>query len=575
MSVNRKDYVTPIKRPAPAVAPPVASLISKPDDYTDDEWSNITRALDFAHQQLTHRMSRKNAAAGWEYAGLSRPSGENTKLYTDAKPFSVSRIPGQGPEEFVKSIAHHSHPHIVEIKQAAHTLKMPVPLSRADLIPREGFRGITSVEPEGGMGWAIHGRTGRGGMKSQPPKEIRLMAGRHAEEAARRAGATHEVPLSMLGNVPEEYDGNISSAHSAAALASGLAMKRLGQLERFGYRAGTPEQKEMLRTLMKPTGAAMHAYLDTVEPWAKDNDIEIKRAEGGEVRGNEAFNHPDLTAHQNKVVEMWRNGYKSEDIADEMNNDSSCISSTLHEARKKLGADVVPIGKAPGASSPYSNDDLAKMHAALVTSGHPPSDARDIMSERTGIRARTIYQRLYYHRKARAGGGRVDRAPTEAQKEAGNYRKEHVRFQGLDISIENKKGSTRSGIGAGGKRWSCKLPADYGYIKGTLGADGDHVDVYLGPDKASGLVVVINQKHLGSGKFDEHKVMLGFPSETDAVGCYVRAFSDGNGMKRIASVETISMDTFRNWLARGNTEKPAKSNHMVSHALKIAKGLHG
>lgn len=173
-------------------------------------------------------------------------------------------------------------------------------------------------------------------------------------------------------------------------------------------------------------------------------------------------------------------------------------------------------------------------------------------------------------RVARMLGGSINHEPTEAQKEAGNYKKEHLWFQGLDISIENKKGSVRSGIGPDGKRWSCRLPADYGYVKGTMGADGDHVDVYLGPDRDSKQVFVINQRDHKTHRFDEHKAMLGFHNERDAVKCYREAFSDGHGMERIASVEPISIDGFKRWLKTGETTKAAKSSSMVDHALGLA-----
>ncbi|MBD3624791.1 MAG: hypothetical protein HUJ24_05310 [Rhodobacteraceae bacterium] len=38
-----------------------------------------------------------------------------------------------------------------------------------------------------------------------------------------------------------------------------------------------------------------------------------------------------------------------------------------------------------------------------------------------------------------AAAAQADTNPTDAQKEAGNYRKGHVTVQGLDISIENAK----------------------------------------------------------------------------------------------------------------------------------------
>ena len=173
-------------------------------------------------------------------------------------------------------------------------------------------------------------------------------------------------------------------------------------------------------------------------------------------------------------------------------------------------------------------------------------------------------------REGRASGGEVNHNPTEAQKAAGNYKKEHIWFDGLNISIENKKGSTRSGVDANGKRWSCRLPADYGYVKGTMGADGDHVDVYLGPNRNSKQVFIINQRDHRSGKFDEHKAMLGFDSERDAVKCYRDAFSDGMGMARLGSIEPVSLDAFKRWLRTGQTTKIAKSPAIIQHALGLA-----
>lgn len=162
----------------------------------------------------------------------------------------------------------------------------------------------------------------------------------------------------------------------------------------------------------------------------------------------------------------------------------------------------------------------------------------------------------------------VDHNPSEAQKVAGNYRKEHIRFQGLPITIENKRGSTRRGTNSNGKSWSCVLPADYGYIKRTEGADGDHVDVYVGPDPNSKQVFIVNQHEL-RGKFDEHKILLGFDSERGAVDTYCRAFSDGKGRERIGSVETVSMDTFKHWLENGRTDKCAGSRSIIDAALGL------
>lgn len=169
----------------------------------------------------------------------------------------------------------------------------------------------------------------------------------------------------------------------------------------------------------------------------------------------------------------------------------------------------------------------------------------------------------------RAAGGAVNHNhnPSEAQKKAGNYAKTHKFFQGLDITIENLKGKPRTGIGRDGKKWSVTMPASYGYLKRTEGADGDHVDVYLGPNEKSDQVFVVDQKDAETGKFDEHKCMLGFNNEAEARRTYRAGFSDGKD--RIKHMRRMSMAEFRQWLDKGDTSKQIK-NYATGGAVKRA-----
>lgn len=146
--------------------------------------------------------------------------------------------------------------------------------------------------------------------------------------------------------------------------------------------------------------------------------------------------------------------------------------------------------------------------------------------------------------------------PTEAQAEAGNYRKGHVKVNGLDIAIETPRGTQRTGTDPNGRAWSVEMPAHYGYIKRTTGADGDHVDVYVGPEPDSDQVFVIDQIDHNTGKFDEHKVMVGYPSSASAQADYRKAFSDGRAMLRLGAITPMSMSDFKVWIKDGNTRKP-------------------
>lgn len=145
--------------------------------------------------------------------------------------------------------------------------------------------------------------------------------------------------------------------------------------------------------------------------------------------------------------------------------------------------------------------------------------------------------------------------PTDPQKHAGNYKKHHIKIHGLNISIENPSGSAREGIDADGNKWSSILPAHYGYVKQTEGADGDHVDVFVGPNEKSDQVYIVDQYDVNTKKFDEHKVILGCTAPQQAHQLYLDAFSDGKGLERIGRFTPTTIEVFKDWLKNGNTKK--------------------
>lgn len=140
--------------------------------------------------------------------------------------------------------------------------------------------------------------------------------------------------------------------------------------------------------------------------------------------------------------------------------------------------------------------------------------------------------------------------PTDAQKEAGNYAKGHTRIAGLDISIENPAGSKRR------PEWKA-LKDHYGYFKRSLAFDApDNVDVFVKPGTPSdfaGKVYVIDQISPKTGKFDEHKVMLGYDSKAEANDAYHRNYQ--NGWKGMASITAMPQEKFRDWL---RSDAPSK-----------------
>lgn len=143
--------------------------------------------------------------------------------------------------------------------------------------------------------------------------------------------------------------------------------------------------------------------------------------------------------------------------------------------------------------------------------------------------------------------------PSDAQKESGNYKKGHVKFGGYDYTIENPKGSTRSGKDADGKEWKITMHDTYGYIRGKFGKDGDHLDMFIN-DKAdldnwNGDVFVVDQVN-PDGSFDEHKVMYGYDSMDDAEKAYLANYS--KGWKGLGNITGASKAEFDKWLDTSN-----------------------
>jgi site-specific DNA-cytosine methylase len=164
--------------------------------------------------------------------------------------------------------------------------------------------------------------------------------------------------------------------------------------------------------------------------------------------------------------------------------------------------------------------------------------------------------------------------PSDAQKESGNYKKGHIKFGGYDYTIENPKGSTRSGKDADGKDWKVTMHDTYGYIRGKFGKDGDHLDMFIN-DKAdldnwNGDVFVVDQVN-PDGSFDEHKVMYGYDSMDDAKKAYLANYS--KGWQGLGNITGVSKDEFDKWLDTSNRKlKPFKDYAKVKFSLKDNQG---
>lgn len=152
--------------------------------------------------------------------------------------------------------------------------------------------------------------------------------------------------------------------------------------------------------------------------------------------------------------------------------------------------------------------------------------------------------------KIKTASADVNTEPTEAQKEAGNYKKGHVQVGTFDITIEQPQGSVRKGTDANGKQWESKMHNTYGYFRGTEGVDGDHIDVFLSNDIDgwNGRKVYVVDQYNPDGTFDEHKVMLGFNDMDEAKSDYLANYEKGWEDGRRIVVSTTNLEYFEKWI---------------------------
>ena len=173
---------------------------------------------------------------------------------------------------------------------------------------------------------------------------------------------------------------------------------------------------------------------------------------------------------------------------------------------------------------------------------------------------------------------RTNTNPTEGQKRSGNYKKGKVTIKGLKISIENPKDSVRKGVGEDGKEWYSKMKFAYGYFNGTVGKDGDPIDVYLGPKLDEKFdVYIIDQVEVKSRAFDEHKVMLGFGSKEEAKKAYMSCYE--SGWTGFQNITTITLARFKQWITNRDAIKyPASRLNMSSKVdiknVELQEGIH-
>lgn len=146
-------------------------------------------------------------------------------------------------------------------------------------------------------------------------------------------------------------------------------------------------------------------------------------------------------------------------------------------------------------------------------------------------------------------------APTPLQEKAENFEMDHPTVAGLPLSITHPIGAKRNPDRFPDAK---TLTAHYGYIRGTIGADGEKLDAFVKggtPNAYDGPIYVVNQNKQ-DGTFDEHKIVVGANSPQDAQELYERQYPPG--FARAGSVATFSTpEAFKQWTEEGDKSAPA------------------
>lgn len=163
----------------------------------------------------------------------------------------------------------------------------------------------------------------------------------------------------------------------------------------------------------------------------------------------------------------------------------------------------------------------------------------------------------------------VNLNPTDAQKEASNYKMGHISIKGMGISIENPKGSKRKYKNEDGSEGSVTIKNHYGYFRNTSGngKDGDAVDVFIGPNPEGFERVYVVDQNAKDGSFDESKVMIGFNSKKEAKEAYMSNYN--HGWKGFRAITGVSLRLFKKWLYRGNKQRKPFADYVEIQKKKL------
>lgn len=369
-------------------------------------------------------------------------------------------------------------------------------------------------------------------------------------------------------------DGNDEMETQPAPSFSGLS----DALINFGQQLAGALQIPLVRLFgqspagMNATGESdMRMYYDNIKQ-RQERDLLVPMTTVYEVQARSCGIRPPKDDFGIRMKPLWQMTPKERsEIAESIGRAVGAAEEQGLISQKSAMKELKQSSKETGIFSNITDDEIEAAEETLPPAGEEAVNME--LEQQTALEG----ERGEQTRKTQAQGAKhAERAAEQAhereqkaQKEAAQREKKQPgtrdsaiesalavkRHHDLDVVIETEKGARRSG-GTEPYQWTVIMPADYGYIRRTVGADGEGVDCYVGPNPESSRVWVIEQLKL-DGTPDEDKVMLGYSSMRAALSDYAAGFTDGRALERIGSVRTMKMETFKTWLSERGTNAPA------------------
>jgi len=331
---------------------------------------------------------------------------------------------------------------------------------------------------------------------------------------------------------------------------------------------------------------AVEAIMEPVDSMtaAELADLNYKKAQTGEILVNTvAAISPD--EERNRLREDKHSGYNRL-VDEDANEEPGMTPENIAALEKGEGAEETGEGNAAGAAgTPPAVASAPAAAAAKKPDASVPDEDPEVAS--ATINAKTVQVLSMLAKKLEliesaltpegvdlprgvVPGRTVNAGVTGVQPsvvgihgvvpEMEAHKLPKIKIGGLMVSVENPRGTIRKGSDLDGTQWQSKMTNHYGFIRGTLGADGEEVDCFVGPNLKAPTAFVIDQNTPDSGDFDEHKVMLGFDTIDQARQAYCEAFpADWTGL---AGITPMSLAELKGWLSGGALENPLSETNI-------------